>query len=47
MLYDCVEEVDVEGIVRFIKSLQRPDGSFIGDKWGVQEGRGECSEGDM
>ena len=34
VLYDCVEVVDVEGVVRFVKALQRPDGSFVGDKWG-------------
>ena len=35
MLYDCVEVVDVEAVVRFVKELQRPDGSFVGDKWGL------------
>ena len=26
--------VDVEGIVSYVKVLQREDGSFMGDKWG-------------
>ena len=33
-MYDCVEVVDVEAVVTFVKGLQQPDGSFIGDKWG-------------
>ncbi len=35
VLYDRMDLLDVDGIVRFILSLQRPDGSFTGDKWGV------------
>ena len=34
MLYDSVEVVDVEGIVSYVKGLQKSDGSFMGDKWG-------------
>jgi geranylgeranyl transferase type-2 subunit beta len=38
-LYDCVEVVDVEAVVMFVKGLQQPDGSFIGDKWGEVDTR--------
>ena len=34
VLYECVDVVDVEEIVRYVKALQREDGSFVGDKWG-------------
>ena len=34
VLYGSVSEVDIEAVVRFVKGLQRPDGSFTGDKWG-------------
>ena len=30
--------VDVDGVVKFVQSLQRPDGSFTGDKWGTCNG---------
>lgn len=33
-LYDSVSEIDVDGVVRYVASLQQPDGSFIGNKWG-------------
>ncbi|CAI8048861.1 Geranylgeranyl transferase type-2 subunit beta [Geodia barretti] len=39
VLYDCVEVVDVEAVVTFVKGLQQPDGSFIGDKWGEVDTR--------
>ena len=35
VLYDCVDVVDVEAVVKFVKDLQKLDGSFIGDKWGA------------
>lgn len=33
-LYDNLDAIDVEGVVKYIVSLQLPDGSFMGDKWG-------------
>ena len=33
-LYDSVSEVEVEGVVKYVASLQQQDGSFAGDKWG-------------
>ncbi len=35
-LYDSVDVIDKEGVVRYITGLQQPDGSFHGDKWGEQ-----------
>ena len=34
ILYDSVDQVDVEGVVKFVSNLQQPDGSFVGDQWG-------------
>lgn len=33
-IYNNLNAIDIEGVVRYIKSLQLPDGSFMGDKWG-------------
>ncbi|KAM7162391.1 geranylgeranyl transferase type-2 subunit beta isoform 2-T2 [Macrochelys suwanniensis] len=33
-LYDSLHVVDVNKIVDYVKSLQKEDGSFAGDKWG-------------
>ena len=33
-LYDSVGAIDKEGVVKYVSSLQQPDGSFFGDKWG-------------
>ncbi|XP_022912159.1 geranylgeranyl transferase type-2 subunit beta [Onthophagus taurus] len=33
-MYDRLDVIDVEGIVKYVVSLQQPDGSFSGDKWG-------------
>uniref|UniRef100_A0A023FAL4 Geranylgeranyl transferase type-2 subunit beta n=2 Tax=Triatoma infestans TaxID=30076 RepID=A0A023FAL4_TRIIF len=33
-ILDAVSELPIEGIVNYVKSLQQPDGSFAGDKWG-------------
>ena len=33
-LYDAVDSLDVDGIVKYVVGLQRDDGSFTGDKWG-------------
>ncbi|XP_061713558.1 geranylgeranyl transferase type-2 subunit beta [Cydia pomonella] len=38
-LYDRVDAIDVEGVVRYIKSMQQEDGSFFGDKWGEVDTR--------
>lgn len=38
-LYDSVSEIDIDGVVRFVASLQQPDGSFIGNKWGEVDTR--------
>lgn len=37
--YNCLEEVDLDGIAKYVASLQQPDGSFIGDKWGEVDTR--------
>ena len=33
-LYDAVDTLDIEAIVKYVAGLQRDDGSFTGDKWG-------------
>ena len=38
MLYESVPVIDVEGVVKYVSSLQQPDGSFIGDSWGGSPG---------
>lgn len=38
-LFDSVEVVNVDKIVEYIASLQQPDGSFYGDKWGEVDTR--------
>lgn len=37
--YDCLADIDVEAIARFVASLQQPDGSFFGDQWGEVDTR--------
>lgn len=37
--YDRLDAIDVEGVVKYIASLQQPDGSFTGDKWGEVDTR--------
>jgi geranylgeranyl transferase type-2 subunit beta len=39
VLYDELHLVDVDKVVGFVKSLQRPDGSFTGDYWGEVDTR--------
>jgi len=39
IMLDCVDKIDVEGVVRYIQSLQQEDGSFTGDKWGEVDNR--------
>ena len=38
-MLDCVEKIDVNGVVNYVKSLQLEDGSFAGDKWGEVDNR--------
>lgn len=33
-LYDRLDAIDVDGVVKYVASLQTEDGSFMGDKWG-------------
>ncbi|KAI4471381.1 geranylgeranyl transferase type beta subunit [Holotrichia oblita] len=33
-MYDKVDIIDIEGVVKYVASLQQSDGSFSGDKWG-------------
>ena len=33
-LFDALERLDVPRVMRYVSSLQRPDGSFQGDEWG-------------
>ena len=35
-LYDNVNAIDVDKVVEYVRQLQQEDGSFAGDKWGVQ-----------
>uniref|UniRef100_A0A669PLX9 Geranylgeranyl transferase type II subunit beta n=1 Tax=Phasianus colchicus TaxID=9054 RepID=A0A669PLX9_PHACC len=37
ILYESLHVVDVNKIVEYIQSLQKEDGSFAGDKWGIKE----------
>lgn len=34
-----MNEIDIEAVVKFVASLQQPDGSFFGDKWGEVDTR--------
>lgn len=38
-IYDCLDQIDVAGVARYVASLQQPDGSFFGDKWGEVDTR--------
>lgn len=38
-IYDCLDEIDLEAVAKFVASLQQPDGSFFGDKWGEVDTR--------
>ncbi|XP_013143093.1 PREDICTED: geranylgeranyl transferase type-2 subunit beta [Papilio polytes] len=38
-MYDRLDAIDIEGVVRFAISLQQEDGSFYGDKWGEVDTR--------
>ncbi|CAG9804717.1 unnamed protein product [Chironomus riparius] len=32
--YNALDEIDVASVGKYVQSLQQPDGSFFGDKWG-------------
>ncbi|KAJ8952522.1 hypothetical protein NQ318_003318 [Aromia moschata] len=38
-IYNNLEAIDVDGVVKCVASLQLPDGSFTGDKWGEVDTR--------
>ncbi|XP_014249939.1 geranylgeranyl transferase type-2 subunit beta isoform X2 [Cimex lectularius] len=38
-ILNAVDELPVDEIVKYVRSLQKPDGSFIGDKWGEVDTR--------
>ncbi|CAG9863377.1 unnamed protein product [Phyllotreta striolata] len=38
-MYDNLKAIDVEGVVKYVKNLQLPNGSFTGDKWGEVDTR--------
>lgn len=38
-IYDCVHEIDLEAVAKYVSGLQQPDGSFFGDKWGEVDTR--------
>ncbi|XP_054271296.1 geranylgeranyl transferase type-2 subunit beta-like [Macrosteles quadrilineatus] len=38
-LLDCVDVLPVDKLVSYVVSLQQPDGSFVGDKWGEVDSR--------
>lgn len=39
LTYNALHEIDVEAVGKFVQSLQQPDGSFFGDKWGEVDTR--------
>lgn len=38
-IYDRLDAVNTEDVVKYVVSLQQPDGSFYGDKWGEVDTR--------
>ncbi|KAH0816693.1 hypothetical protein GEV33_006096 [Tenebrio molitor] len=38
-MYDKLDAIDTEGVVKYVTALQQPDGSFTGDKWGEVDTR--------
>lgn len=38
-IYDSVHEIDVDAVAKYVASLQQPNGSFFGDKWGEVDTR--------
>ena len=39
VLYDALDAIDADGIVKYVSGLQQEDGSFFGDKWGEVDSR--------
>lgn len=37
--FERLQELDTEGIIKYVQSLQKDDGSFMGDKWGEVDTR--------
>lgn len=33
-IYDALDVIDIEQVVKYVKERQQPDGSFTGDYWG-------------
>ena len=33
-MLDCVDKIDVEGVVKYVQEFQLDDGSFTGNEWG-------------
>lgn len=41
---DCLDQLDTEGVVRYVVARQQEDGSFTGDRWGERDNRfGFCA----
>jgi Prenyltransferase, beta subunit len=38
-MYDALDVINVDRLVQYVRSLQQPDGSFCGDKWGEVDTR--------
>lgn len=38
-ILDARDQLDVDAICKYVKSLQKEDGSFCGDKWGEVDTR--------
>ena len=38
-LYDAVDTLDVDAVVKYIVGLQTDEGGFMGDKWGEVDTR--------
>jgi len=44
-LYDRQDLVEADKVAGYVTSLQLPDGSFMGDKWGEWRGEKQDREG--
>ena len=38
-LYDALDVIDIEKVVKYVQDRQKPDGSFTGDIWGEVDTR--------
>lgn len=38
-MYDALDVIDVDKVVKYVKNRQQPDGSFTGDIWGEVDTR--------